>query len=187
MRTTIRDEPEGLTFLIPARRSRYMRVFLPIWLAGWAIGVLAGFLRLALNVVSGSPTPSTLVVWLVVWTVGGLVVALLWLWMLAGRERVVLTTERLRIRYELFGRGFSREFALADVRDLRVSYEPLSWWAASPRARLMWWGIGGGTVLFDHGARTVRFGAGVDEAEGELLVRRILERHPIPSADDVAG
>jgi hypothetical protein len=178
MRTAIRDEPEGLTFLIPARRLWFAMFFIPIWLVGWAAGEVG--VGGTLLEESGGELLFT-VVWLSFWTAGGVVAILLWLWMLAGRVRVVLADDRLRIRYELFGLGRSREYGLADVRDLRVAPESLNLWSWS--AGLRWWGFGGGVVAFDYGPKTVRFGAGIDEAEGKQLVRRILERHPIPRTD----
>ena len=42
--------------------------------------------------------------------------------------------------------------------------------------------VGAGAIAFDYGAKTVYVGSGIDEAEGEMIVRRIRERHAF--ADD---
>ena len=38
-------------------------------------------------------------------------------------------------------------------------------------------GIGGGLIAFDYGAKTFRFGAGVEEAEAQGIVTRLKSRH----------
>ena len=42
---------------------------------------------------------------------------------------------------------------------------------------LQFWGIGGGLIAFDYGAKTFRFGAGVEEAEAQGIVTRLKSRH----------
>lgn len=176
MRTTIRDEPEGLTLLIPAPQPAFEMVFHPIWLACWAFGEVAGIAALFFK--SGTDLLFT-TFWLVGWTMAGAVILLLWRWTLSGQVRVLLAEDRLQIGYELFGHRRTREYQLADVRNLRVVPESTSVWAVrSWASRCRRYGFGGGVVAFDHGEETVRFGAWLDEAEGESLVRRMLERHP---------
>jgi hypothetical protein len=42
---------------------------------------------------------------------------------------------------------------------------------------MQFWGIGGGPVTFDYGARTFRFGASVDEAEARDIVNQLKAQH----------
>jgi hypothetical protein len=125
---------------------------------------------------AGARTPF-LLFWIVGWTLGGGFAAFAWLWMLAGRERVLLRLRTLAIRREVFGLGWTREYDLAHVRNMRASsgsYDPFGWGAG---ARV--WGLSG-SVVFDYGAKSVRFAASVDEPEAVQIVRNLKTRHAFP-------
>ena len=169
MRTAVSDGPEGLSFVIPSRRQWFAMVFLPFWLVGWCFGEVFAIGAL----VSGRGPSLFLLAWLTLWTVGGAFAALAWLWMLSGRERVVLTPSLLVHRYELLGLSRSREYDISNVQNLRVSPESFNPWNMGGGLRM--WGFGGGVVAFDYGAKTIRVAASVDEAEGRTIVSRILD------------
>jgi hypothetical protein len=42
---------------------------------------------------------------------------------------------------------------------------------------MRFWGIGGGLIAFDYGAKTFRFGASLDEAEAQDIVKELNRRH----------
>ncbi|HET6898965.1 MAG TPA: hypothetical protein VFK70_11475, partial [Vicinamibacteria bacterium] len=65
---------------------------------------------------------------------------------------------------------FAREYRLADVRHLRVSVPPPDAGRWSPPLRF---GREPGVLAFDHGARTVRFGEGLDEGEASLVLAEL--------------
>jgi hypothetical protein len=44
------------------------------------------------------------------------------------------------------------------------------------RSSFGWWLGGNGTVAFDYGARTYRFGRGIDEAEAKQVVAELRPR-----------
>lgn len=132
--------------------------------------VPATFLR---GDVPGAAIPF-LAFWLLGWTFGGGFALYLFWWSLVGRERVLLTPSRLSIRRELFGFGRVHEYAREHIRDVRVSPTPYSPFDFS--AGLRFWGIGGGIIAFDHGAATVRFGAGLDESEAKSIVAQFVAR-----------
>ena len=86
-----------------------------------------------------------------------------------------------RIAYEwAFGLGRERVYDLNQVCNLRVSPPQSDFWA--PRAALRMLDLAGGAVSFDYGARTVQFGTGIDEPEARMIIDRLNERYPIPSA-----
>jgi hypothetical protein len=171
MRTSIEERPEGLCFIVPARRQIFPLLFLPVWLAGWALG--EGFAISGLR--AGSGADAFLLIWLIGWTLGGCWTLFSWLWMLAGQERIVLGPAALTHRYELFGIGRTREYELGNVRRLRVSSNPIKTWASGSRSWYL--GLSGGVIAFDYGAKTIRFGASLDEPEGQMIVSRLKERY----------
>lgn len=160
--------------VIPSRKSWLALPFLSVWLVGWAFGevsVVSALLR-------GPPAPGALfmVVWLTLWTLGGAAALATLAWGIAGREVIIAGAGVLAVRREVLGVGRSREYAATHVRNLRVA--PAAFDPFDVRSSLRFWGLGGGLIAFDHGARTVRFGAGVEEAEAADLLQALRERLP---------
>jgi len=171
-RSSLKDGPDGLELVIPAKRNLFLMLFLLAWLGGWAFGEVSALKELR----SGAGAPKAfLAFWLVGWTLGGGFAASVWLWMLAGRERILLRSGILAVRREVFGLGWTREYDLAQVRNLRVSAESdnRAGWGATGR----FWGFSGGPVAFDYGASTVRCAASVDEPEAAQIIRDLKTRH----------
>ena len=114
--------------------------------------------------------------WFGVWTVGGLLAIYAWLWQVLGKEIVIVHGQTFTIRRDLEGFGFEKEYDLLQMRNLRleqVGFNPIDF-----SSSLQLWGIGGGVVAFDYGARTYRFGAGLDEAEAKQAMTAIKKRLP---------
>jgi hypothetical protein len=115
--------------------------------------------------------------WLGVWTVGGAFAIYAWLWQVMGKEIVTVHGQMFTIRRDIGGFGFDKEYDLVQMRDLRVGHlgvNPLDF-----SSSLQLWGVGGGVIAFDYGARTYRFGAGLDEAEAKQVVTAIKQRYRI--------
>jgi len=71
--------------------------------------------------------------------------------------------------------GRDRNFDLAHVKDLRVA--PQSYSPSSMSAGTQFWGLSGGPIAFDYGAKTFRFGASLDEPEAREVVAAMSARH----------
>lgn len=171
-RSRVQEGPEGLEVVVPAKRNVFGMLFLLAWLGAWAFGEVGALNQLAYGAHGVKPF---MLFWLAGWTIGGGFAAFAWLWMLAGRERILLRPRTLAIRHEVFGVGRTREYDLAHVRNLRVSpaaYDPYGWGAGARS-----WGLGGGPVAFDYGAKTVRLVASVEEPEAAQIVRELNARH----------
>ncbi len=116
--------------------------------------------------------------WLGVWTVGGLFAIYAWFWQVMGKEIVTVHGQAFTTRRDIGGLGFDKEYDLVQMRDLRIGqigFNPLEL-----SSSLQLWGVGGGVIGFDYGARTYRFGAGLDEAEAKQIVTAIKQRYRIP-------
>jgi len=151
MRTKVSDGPEGLSFIVPAPRQIFAMLFLPLWLTGWVFGEAFALRTL---VTEKGPAQAFLVIWLTGWTIGGAFAIFAWFWMLSGRERILLKPGALAHRYELFNLSVGREYDLAQVRNLRVSPQPLL--TGNGRYMFRTLGLSGGVVAFDYGAHTIR-------------------------------
>lgn len=174
-RATVLDEAGILRISIPAKRRWFLIFFLILWLSMW---VYAGVAAVGPQVAQGGEPPFFRVLWLVFWAAGSLFALFALLWMLAGREVAKVAQSEISLRREIAGLGRSREFDAGTIRNVRSSVVPFNPW--DPSAALMFWGLGGGTIAFDYGPKTYRFGAGLDEAEAnsltEMIGRRISSR-----------
>jgi hypothetical protein len=168
-RSRIHDGPEGLVIEIPSRLHVFTALFLTAWLGGWAVGELtAGSSLLSFDF--RSPGSWFMLFWLLGWTLGGAFAAFQVLWMIGGQERVTLRPDALVLKKNL-----------SLVSRLRVGEET----SGSLLRRQAWQTPGpktSGLVAFDYGARTIRFGESIDEAEARILVDRLKQRHSF--ADD---
>ena len=180
MRSAVSDGPEGLTIVMPPRRMLPVMVFLPIWLAAWGFGEF--FVIRTLVSGAAGPGAAFLAVWLTGWTLGGTFAVLIWSWMMFGHERLVVGGGRFVHSYELFGLSRTREYDVQAIRNLRVGASLLAGSLFGPSMRT--YGFGSGTIMFDYGAKTASVGAGLDEAEGRMIVQRIRERGGIPNSGD---
>jgi hypothetical protein len=176
-RATITDTPYGLHITIPAARNWVRVLFLAFWLCAW----LFGEVTVLSIVVAGRAGPAGLflVGWLGAWTFAGARTIYVCLWNLGGGEVVAVEGSSLMTRRQLFRFALpgAKEYELSQIRDLRASPEldNSSRWLSSSR----FWALGGGSIAFDYGARTYRFGAGLDEAEAKQVAEMIKQRYPI--------
>lgn len=174
-RATVTERVDGLEVSTPAKKNWFVIVFLAFWLVVWFFGAATASRELINPTSANVGAKSFLLVWLAAWFLGGGCALVLWLWTIAGVERVVFEGHEIRIRREVFGVGISREYDSAHARGLRAAPDAGSMF--EPRAALRFWGIGGGPIAFDYGSSTVRFGNGLDEAEAARIVARILNRY----------
>ena len=162
-RSTPTDVPGGLEVHIPAERSAAALAFMGVWLCFWAVAEVLVTTEMARGGERGF-TGFFGVVWLTMWTLGGLFVIYSWLWTAFGEEIVRVEQATLSIKRDVLGLGLTREYELSAISNLRV--------VARRRHRA---GINE-SVAFDYGARTIYFGD-VDEAEAAMIVADLKKRH----------
>jgi hypothetical protein len=188
-RSTITDdEVDGFRVTIPVQRSWPLIIFLGVWLCGWAFGeltvsgTLIGSTIFGVPKMKGQPAPQLIMLfWLTIWTIGGGVVIYILLWQLTGQEVIRLDDRVLEIRREVARLTRSRTFDLANVRNLRFSPPLYNPWniRESWRTKLKFVGLDAGSIAFDYGAGTHRFGSSLSELESRRLIKTIRERFKI--------
>ncbi len=152
-----------------------MLLFLPLWLAGWVFGEAAALAALAGRERLRSPAPDAfLVLWLLAWSVAGVLVVAAFLWNAFGRETVEISGRTLRVSRRALGLGRTREYDGAQVRELRVLAPPPGPPAQPEGMRHA--AFGGGAVAFEYGTRTVRVLGGLDEPEAARVVEELRGR-----------
>ena len=173
MRSTMAEESGVVRVRIPARRSWFVGLFLAAWLCGWLAGEVAALRALLVPGSSARPPVTTfMLVWIAGWTVGGAFAVYTWIWNAFGHEVVELDGRALIIRREPIGLPPAKRYDVLQVRNLRVVSFDSSLWSRDSSG-----GIRGGPLAFDYGAKTVRFGAGIDE-EARMIVDSIRVRFP---------
>ncbi len=178
-RSTINHLPNGIEFLIPTKKNWFLLLFLGFWMCGWLFG------EISVSKILFTDDPDTapklfLIFWFCGWTVGGVFAITMWLWNAFGIEKITLTPQSLVIRNEIFNFGMTKEYDIQPIRDLRVS--PISYNPFDISSGMKWWGYGGGLIAFDYGAKTYRFGNGVDEAEAREIINQITLKSIIKNA-----
>lgn len=117
-----------------------------------------------------------LLFWLTFWTAGGLLILRIVWWQLRGYELVTAGNGMLTLAKLGFLFHRSRTYDLAEVRHLRVQEDFI---AAAFSRFAIYRSFGAfndtGSLRFDYGLKTVKFGAGLDEAEARYLLQRLRE------------
>ena len=93
------------------------------------------------------------------------------LWRLAGKEVVTATKDVFVVTRNLFGWKRYKAYKTSDISALRISRPNDYRSELFSEFRRMFGGAG--TIAFDYGAKSFRFGAGLDEAEGRQIIRKI--------------
>lgn len=153
---------------IPTRKNWFLIIFLAVWMLGWFTGE-----TFAISTVFLSDSPllanAFLLVWLTAWTAGGLFCLAALLWSIAGLEIIRAENGIIEIGRQIFSLKRSRKYDINEVRHLVIN--PTSGsdiWGLNYQRNLF--GLNGGALKFDYGLKTLKFAAGIDEAEGRLLI-----------------
>jgi hypothetical protein len=161
----------GERIRVKARRNVFALAFLPFWLLLWTFG---GIMALAEFMRTGEPF---LALWLTLWAVSWVAVLLILAWMIAGAELIGVTGGDLEVAQSLFGWKHSRLYRGSEVRNLSASEAPPFFAQMQPSIPFLMkpkWGA----VKFGYGGRTIYLAQGLDEAEGRMIVERLLRVLP---------
>jgi hypothetical protein len=164
-RVRVTQTPDGLRVDV-GRRRRWWRVAIVAWIA-----CVFGFGLIAM-LTSEPPEDSGGAWFLVLWALVGIAALGAGLWGLAYREWLTVDDVALTCVRRAGPLRRARAYARDRIEDLRVSPDPMS--PFDPRAGFRAYGVGGGSVAFDYGDRTIRV-ADVDEAEAKRVVAALVD------------
>jgi len=192
-RSTIEDRESALIITIPTYKNWLSITVTLFWLASWACGeatmvgmgamfLLGGLLGWAGNSADASAAAAFAgmalfsVPWFLIWTLGGLVALYFLLWQFTGVERIEVDAHAITLRRLTLNMGRARTYLAEHIKELRAVANPpyWGWWSS----RMYYWQWMFGAISFEYGAKTIRCGSGVDEAEAKAIVRTIQERFP---------
>jgi hypothetical protein len=172
------EEGSHLRILLPPKRHAFAILFLLTWTVGWFFGERSAIQQI--TAAKDLAANGFLLVWLAGWTLGGAFSVFAILWMTGGREILELRSDVLLHRRAVFGLGMNRAYALEQIRALRLGpASPMPFDLSGERrttSALVALGVAGGPIVFDYGAKTVRCGAALDEAEAKEIIARMIQR-----------
>ncbi len=171
-RHTVEDDGETLRITIPLPKRRYAILSLGVGLV-----FTVGFLLLTSRPLFGSSyngepwLPYALLGMFVLVSIYAIAVLL---WLLFGVEVIKVDRDGIKTRRQLFGLGRTHDYDGDHIRRLRAA--PIVY-ATTYRSNFTseYLGLAGGQIAFDYGAKTVRFGASLDEAEARAIVEAITQ------------
>ncbi|MDX1921249.1 MAG: hypothetical protein SFU25_11020 [Candidatus Caenarcaniphilales bacterium] len=174
------ESKDELVITIPSNKDG---IFLLIWFSFWIFGGIMVILEFFKSIFIEHKTFFSfenifILVWLCFW-IAGLTIAIYALaWTFSGNEEIKISSSKLKIGRKTFIWSSSKEFYLAQVKSFRA-FTPnfLSFWF---RRGTYLYGDGGAkeSFAFDYGAKTIKFGLDLDEAEAKMIVQDIQNKFP---------
>ena len=165
----------GERIVIPARRNWFILIFLPIWLALWTAG---GGVVIS-QALSGQDVAFS-IIWLIFWLFG-ILFAGGWLgWQVSGKEVLSIEPGALVRGWRVLGFGRQKRYDLMHVKNLSAALPPFPY-AMMQVSFPPFFPMPFGTVKWAYGPATIYAGAGLTEAEGEMIVERLKTKLPIAS------
>jgi hypothetical protein len=178
-RAIINDIYNGIEVIIPARRNWLAIVQAVFALFFCTVGIIVVPLQILNDPNPNTPRGVAVVFVLVPALLGFFACSALW-WAFSGREVVtveegVLSIERKNSMLK------TKTYRLAEAANFRAAEDPWDYgYMAVRRAQLMPWIIKKtGTVKFDYGLGTIRFGDRLSEAEGNYIIQRLKDKRRI--------
>jgi hypothetical protein len=190
-RYTIDTDASSLRLIIPSRRNWFQIIVTGIWSIFWFLITLSVIGGVVIQTMVGifNPGPNGepfsvgtlfpgafLCVWSTMWILGGLFALYMLARQLIGREIIEISSQSISITPKVIGFEKTKTYAAASIKELRVSpYIPQSSWMGGTNHQFLMRNTG--TLAFDYGAKTIRFGD-MDEAEAKMALAELLQRYP---------
>ncbi len=167
------DQENGLTIKIGSRSVNILAIgFMVFLLFGWGGAWLTTMTSLMTNAID-IQTPFVLI-WLILWTLGGSLAIFLSIWHMYGYERIQIKNNELIIDYRLLGISFGKKFndRVENCKNLRAigyfdDHKDSSPWLYNVM------GIGDGVITLDHLSKRFRFGRFLTEDEANKVVNTL--------------
>jgi hypothetical protein len=163
---TINREGSSLEITIPTNKNWFNIIFLGAWLGGWYVGEMSAIGHVVDDNIALLDS-WFLIFWLIGWTIGGIAVILILLWIVGGKETVNVDDGEITIGKEIFGLGNYKTYKISTIKYLALArrLDRDRWGQSMDRYLLK-----NGLIEFDYGLRTIRFASGVDVAEARHLI-----------------
>lgn len=171
-RAVITDNFDKVEIVIPGKKNYFILLFFSFWLIGWFFGETSVASTMGTD---GAPD-MFLYVWLAGWTIGGIFAVSTILFMLLGKETIEAGQGAISIRNQALFFLPPKVYDLNEVKHIRAA-EEFSMYNGFQFGRRQQRGVfsnfNSGTVKFDYGLKTIKFGNDLDEAEARYIIGRL--------------
>jgi len=172
-RAVINEYFDGVEITIPVKRNWLLVVFLPFWLAIWSGGFIFAIKMLFSSAAGGADL--FVFFWLCLWTAGGLFAAATWWWNVAGKEIITVAQGSLTIQKK-GSIANTKTYDLNEAQNFRAEedFSDVFSFGGRRRGPMLPWNVAAeGTIRFDYGMESVRFGDKLHKPEGEYILERL--------------
>jgi len=159
---------QAIEVQIPTRKNWFEIGFWIVWLCGWlnaeifGIGQVFDSDRAILEYLF-------LIVWLTFWTLAGAFTIAGLLWVLTGQEVIVIDSGIMEIGKQMVGFARAKSYDINEIRQLSLNLSRGSGIRETRNKGTIFF-PNRDVLKFDYGLATLKFGDGIDEAEGRLLI-----------------
>lgn len=189
-RYRVEDLGMSMRISIPARKNLFILIFIGVWLTGWLFGGLFS-LGILFSSVSGllarifginafdfiefddgmgpAFAGSAILVFLALWAVAGYAAGRIFIWQLAGKEVIEVSSTGIRLSRPIFGFGNVKVYYADEIADVRLLRRD----EATGKKVI----AGLNQLVFDYEFNTVEFGGGLTPGEAEGILEEITTRY----------
>ncbi|MDP9078049.1 MAG: hypothetical protein M3O71_11530 [Bacteroidota bacterium] len=174
-RAIITENFDGIDIVIPAKRNTFLMLFLGLWLCGWVAGESFGLSSIT-GIVKGVPDIFG-IVWICGWTVGGFFAIRMFWWNLAGKEIIRIGQGVLSLDKKGLFFFSAKTYDLNEAKNFRAEeeYAPTGPFGNNRNANIFN-AKNTGTIKFDYGMETVKFGDSIYEAEANFILQKLRDK-----------
>ncbi|WP_259065562.1 hypothetical protein HDF24_02130 [Mucilaginibacter sp. X4EP1] len=163
---------DGIEITVPPKKNTFQIAFLSIWLCAWFAGEIFVLPSLLAGGNSGFPMPFA-ILWIAGWTVGGLFAIRTWLWNVIGKEIITIGQGTLVIQKKWALLYKPKTYDLAEAKNFRAEEEIINTNIVGADRSNPWKLDDKGTIKFDYGMKTIKFGDGLYEAEANAIIEKL--------------
>lgn len=177
-----RDTGLGIEITIPAKKNWFAILFIGFWLIAWAVALFFVSATLINSFIDNASESSGFgwfgrvftIAWLGGWTVGGFFALKSLLWMIAGKETILVTYDGITIGKHRVLYTSKKEYSRSHIKEIRTESGAQGWYKG-----FNVFGQNTGLIAFDYGAKTIKFGICEHEAEAKYILETIKKRFSI--------
>jgi hypothetical protein len=173
-RAAIIEDFNGIQIIIPTKKNWFIILFLGFWLCAWFAGeFFAGREVLGLN--GGGPA-YFVIIWLCGWTVGGFFALRTFWWTLMGKEIISIGQGGLNIDKTGAFLYRAKAYDLREAKNFRAQEDYMAIGPFGTTPANIFNLDKKGTIRFDYGMQTIKFGDGLAEAEGNFIIQKLRDK-----------
>jgi len=178
-RHKVQQLSDGIQIVIPSKKNFFRIIWFVLGVTMWvymtgSVVYITSLLIMGLGSNTGMWIFIGFLVFILLFLVGlGSYIIYSLLWQFTGKEIIIVKNDFLRISRQIFNRNKFLEYSMQSISDLRASTPQTALFASVKIFK----NISGqsGMIAFDYGAKTVRFGFEIEEAEAKQIVSVLQE------------